>query len=100
MRPQPEKVRRAADTEKPPMPLTPERREQLALKGQALYLKYCGLNGEGICAESFAEYHLLRGETEVVTDFLAFLQQRLQTPDEHTANTERLLKKVQGLLGE
>jgi len=64
--------------------LTEKRRSQLALKGQLLYAKYCNLNGNGICAESFAEYHMLRGEYIVVTDFLEFLTDTLS----HQSNME------------
>lgn len=100
MQPQPAKVRRAPQTEKPTPPLTPERRQQLALKGQALYYKYCGLHGQGIYAESFAEYHLLRGEGEVVEDLAAFLRGRLQQADKYQAYTESPLAKLQALLSD
>lgn len=50
-----------------------ERRALLACKGQRLYDKYCGTKGRGICAESFAEYHIWRGEWVVARDFLVYL---------------------------
>jgi hypothetical protein len=56
-----------------------ERRAFLARKGQLLYGKYCGTDGHGICAESFAEYHIWRGEFVVACDFLAFLAVQAET---------------------
>jgi len=84
------------------MDLTDERRAQLADKGKRLYHKYCGLNGNGICADSFAEYHALRGEYEVVADFLDFLRQAVTTESdpEKIEMTEQLIKRVEGLLDE
>lgn len=82
------------------MELTDERRAQLAAKGKRLYQKYCGLHGKGICADSFAEYHALRGEYEVVTDFLEFLRQVITTEsDSAKINiTEKLIKRIEALL--
>jgi hypothetical protein len=79
--------------------MTPQRRAFLALKGQLLYGKYCGTRGEGICAESFAVYHLGRGEADVVEEFLAFLEGRLAAlrvadPGQRLAMTERLVSRV------
>ncbi len=54
--------------------LSPEARARLALKGRILYGKFCGTDGKGICAESFAIYHIWRGESEVARDLLAFLE--------------------------
>ena len=54
--------------------LAPERRAMLAEKGQRLYGKFCGTGGRGICAESFAVYHLGRGEAVVAADLLAYLE--------------------------
>src|SRR5258707_10397860 len=54
--------------------ISAERRASLARKGQILYGKYCGTHGEGICSESFAEYHIWRGELVVARDFLIFLK--------------------------
>ena len=56
--------------------VAPERRAFLATKGKLLYSKYCDTSGKGICAESFAEYHLWRGEYVVVRDLLVFLQEQ------------------------
>lgn len=50
--------------------LAPERRAMLAEKGRRL----CGTRGRGICAESFAVYHLGRGEAVVAADLLAYLE--------------------------
>lgn len=77
--------------------LTDTRRIQLALKGELLYEKYCDLHGKGICAESFAEYHMLRGEYVVVTDFLDFLYGKLSTQTNRQI-TEDLIHKVEALL--
>ena len=54
--------------------LAPERRSMLAEKGRRLYGKYCGTRGRGVCAESFAVYHLGRGEAVVAADLLAYLE--------------------------
>src|SRR5260221_14423702 len=54
--------------------ISAERRSTLARKGQTLYGKYCGTHGEGICSESFAEYHIWRGELVVARDFVIFLK--------------------------
>ena len=54
--------------------LAPERRAMLAEKGRRLYGKFCGTGGRGICAESFAVYHLGRGEAVVAADLLAYLE--------------------------
>ena len=83
-----------------------ERREQLARKGQALYGKYCGTKGRGICAESFVEYHMWRGEFAVARDFLEFQRTQLevlrQSPDEgnQLPITEQLISRIEELLGE
>lgn len=87
-----------------------ERRRILARKGEVLYGKYCGTGGRGICAESFAEYHVWRGEYAVARDFLVFLAVQLDTlhqtspsTDEiqaQLAMTERLIARIQALLGE
>jgi hypothetical protein len=88
----------------------PERREVLAEKGKRLYAKYCGTDGKGICAESFAEYHIWRGELAVARDLLEFLatqidalrQEVSDSPDldEQLHMTERLIQRIQALLGE
>ena len=54
--------------------LAPERRAMLAEKGRRLYGKYCGTRGRGVCAESFAVYHLGRGEAVAAADLLAYLE--------------------------
>ena len=80
--------------------LTEERRNQLARKGQLLYGKYCGLHGKGICAESFAEYHVVRGEYVIVTDFLAFLHCVLKTEVDpgNVQITEQLIERIESML--
>ena len=90
--------------------VSPERREFLAEKGRRLYGKYCGLHGEGICAESFAEYHIWRGELQVARDFLVFLNMQVEmlrqlsvndpTNDPQLRITERLIARISHLLGE
>jgi hypothetical protein len=82
------------------MELTDERRQLLARKGERLYSKFCGLNGEGICAESFAEYHALRGEFIVVTDFLEFLHDALERESDaaRIRITQELICRVEALL--
>ena len=87
----------------------PERRALLAIKGQRLYGKYCGTNGRGICAESFAEYHIWRGELIVARDLLAYLNVQMAclrqtiptTPEvENRLHiTEGLVERIAALLG-
>ena len=57
--------------------LPPERRAQLARKGQILYGKSCGPDGRGTFAESFARYQLSLGNIGIVRDLLQFLENRL-----------------------
>jgi len=83
--------------------LTPELRARLALKGRILYGKFCGTGGRGICAESFALYHIWRGEAEVARDLLAFLDAQVVALKEHDphgklALTEELARRVTGHL--
>ena len=84
-------------------PLTPERRTMLGQKGRTLYGKYCGTGGRGICAESFAVYHLDKGEFAPVHDLLAFLKRQIEQlrhndPDGRLAMTmglaERICKRI------
>lgn len=83
-----------------------ERREKMALKGRRLYEKYCGLDGKGICAESFAEYHISLGELVIARDFLVYLHERLETlrsqnaPANLITMIERLIRQIRGHLGE
>jgi hypothetical protein len=58
--------------------LPEEQRARLAIKGKLLYRKFCGTGGKGICAESFALYHLWRGEPEVALDLLSFLEAEME----------------------
>jgi hypothetical protein len=90
--------------------ISEERREALALKGRVLYGKYCGLKGHGICAESFAEYHIWRGELVVARDLLAYLSvqaERLQAEAEQDDTftqqceiTNGLIERIGALLGQ
>ena len=82
--------------------VSPERRAFLARKGQRLYGKYCGTDGRGICAESFAEYHVWRGELVVVHDFLAFLDMQLDAVQdtERLHMTVRLVERIRAMVEE
>jgi hypothetical protein len=88
--------------------VTPERRAELAIRGKRLYAKYCGTSGTGICAESFAEYHVWRGELVIARDLLVYLYaQRDQLSEasnqrlvERLAMTEELITRIKALLGE
>jgi hypothetical protein len=77
-----------------------ELRARLAIKGKLLYGKFCGTGGRGICADSFALYHLWRGEPEVALDLLAFLEAEIQTlriedPNGRLALTEDLASRLE-----
>lgn len=79
--------------------LTPERRVMLAHKAQRLYGKFCGTGGRGICVESFAVYHIGRGETVVAEDLVAYLDEvvmELEQYDPHNrlAATRGLVARV------
>jgi hypothetical protein len=63
--------------------LSPEVRARLAQKGRILYTKFCGTDGKGICAESFALHHIWRGEGEVARDLLAFLETEVVALRDH-----------------
>jgi hypothetical protein len=86
-----------------------ERRAFLARKGQLLYGKYCGTQGRGICAVSFAEYHVWRGEYVVACDFLSFLAAQAETLRQEVGLdcavadrldiTEQLIERIETLLG-
>jgi hypothetical protein len=88
----------------------PDRRAFLAQKGQRLYGKYCGTKGTGICAESFAEYHIWRGELVIARDFLVYLSTQIDGLRSSVATmpevepqlimTERLIDRIESLLGE
>ena len=85
--------------------MTPERRRMLAEKGRTLYGKFCGTGGRGICAESFACYHLERGEAEVVADLIAHLEARIarltqSDPDARLPMTRGLLERLTRRLAE
>ncbi len=67
-----------------------ERRAELAQRGRLLLEKFCGTDGKGICAESFAEYHLWRGEYRVVQDFLVYLRVRLDEFRQNNHQSERV----------
>ncbi len=92
------------------VPVDNERRAFLAQKGKILYAKYCGTQGHGICSESFAEYHIWRGEYVVAQDFLVYLEAQLtnlqviSNTDEQAAYqltiTQGLVDRIKSLLGE
>lgn len=77
--------------------VTPERREMLAEKGRRLYGKYCGTGGRGVCSESFAVYHIGRGESVVAADLLAYLESR--AGDLLVADPEGRGAMTRGLIG-
>jgi hypothetical protein len=87
-----------------------ERRQELVVRGQRLYGKYCGTGGKGICAESFAEYHIWRGEYQVARDLLEFLHDQLSklqakpnlddTENARLLMTIELVTRIQNHLGE
>ena len=79
--------------------LAPERRAMLAGKGRRLYGKFCGTRGRGICAESFAVYHIGRGETGVAEDLVAYLERtaaelEAADPDGRLAATRALTARI------
>jgi hypothetical protein len=79
--------------------LSPEQRARLAHKGRLLYGKSCGTGGTGICAESFALYHISKGEAEVAKDLLTFLETQVAAlrehdPDWKLAMTEELASRL------
>jgi hypothetical protein len=74
--------------------LSPEQRARLAHKGRLLYGKFCGTGGTGICAESFALYHIGKGEAEVARDLLAFLETRVAALQEHDPNGKRAMTEA------
>jgi hypothetical protein len=86
------------------------RRKFLANKGMVLYAKYCGTRGHGICSESFAEYHIWRGEYIVARDFLAYLEIQLTDLRQQAKHdtqaafqltiTQGLFDRIHALLGE
>jgi hypothetical protein len=79
--------------------LSPEKRARLAEKGRILYRKSCGVTGKKTCAESFALFHVGRGETEVARDLLAFLETeagalRIGDPEGRLRPTEELAARI------
>lgn len=87
--------------------VSPERRAMLGQKGRRLYAKYCGTDGKGICAESFAEYHIWCGELVIARDLLEFLSAQIAVLrknedllNEKLLMTERLIERIEALLGE
>ena len=83
--------------------LSPEQRTRLAHKGRLLYGKSYGTGGTGICAKSFALYHIWKGEAEVARDLLAFLETRVAAlrehdPDGKRAMTDELANRLRGHL--
>lgn len=79
--------------------LGPERRAALADKGRRLYGKFCGTGGRGICAESFAVYHIGRGESAVAEDLALYLGCEVALlesadPDARLASARGLLTRI------
>lgn len=82
-----------------PVDPTPDRRASLADKGRKLYGKFCGTGGRGICAESFAVYHIGRGEPDVAEDLVAHLERvaaelEATDPDGRLAATRGLAARI------
>jgi hypothetical protein len=82
---------------------SPQRRARLAEKGRRLYRKSCGATGKRTCAESFALFHIQRGEAVVARDLLAFLAAeavglRRDDPEGRLAPTEALTAVIRGHL--
>jgi hypothetical protein len=78
---------------------TPEHRARLAEKGRILYRKSCGAGGKKTCAESFANYHMSRGEADVALDLLAFLETEAQAlrrgdPEGRLGPTQELAARI------
>ena len=76
-----------------------ELRARLARKGKILFEKFCGTNGRGICAESFALYHIWRGEGQVARDFLTYLDARIESlklsdPDDRIEHARELASRI------
>ena len=92
------------------VPVAEARRAFLAQKGKILYAKYCGTKGHGICSESFAEYHIWRGEYVVARDFLGYLETQLTNLRQEAQTdlqaafqltiTQGLVDRIKSLLGE
>ncbi|MGL4463238.1 MAG: hypothetical protein ACRC1K_13905 [Planctomycetia bacterium] len=85
--------------------LAQERRVMLADKARRLYGKFCGTGGRGICAESFAVYHISRGEATVAVDLAAYLDgvvSELESTDPHgrLAATRGLAARIRRHLAE
>jgi hypothetical protein len=79
------------------------RRARLAEKGRILYGKSCGRKGNRTCVESFALYHIERGEAEIARDLLAFLENRTEVlrssdPEGQLARTDELAARIRQYL--
>ena len=75
------------------------RRARLAEKGRILYRKSCGTSGKQTCAESFALFHIGRGDVDVARDLLAFLETeaealRVADPEGRLGPTAELAARV------
>ena len=80
-----------------------ERRARLAEKGRILYAKACGMKGKKTCVESFALYHIGRGEAEIARDLLAFLETKSEAlrssdPECQLAHTDELAARIRQYL--
>jgi hypothetical protein len=76
-----------------------DRRARLAGKGRILYRKSCGAGGKKTCAESFALFHIGRGELDIARDLLAFLETeaealRLHDSEQRLEPTEDLAARI------
>lgn len=85
--------------------LMPERRAMLAAKARRLYGKFCGTGGRGICVESFAVYHIGRGEAVVAEDLVEYLDRviaelKQDDPSGRLAATQGLAARIRRHLSE
>jgi hypothetical protein len=79
------------------------RRARLAERGRILYGKSCAPKGKRTCVESFALYHIGRGEAEIARDLLGFLETesealRSYDPDGQLARTDELAARIRQYL--
>jgi hypothetical protein len=82
-----------------------EQRARLAHKSRLLHGKSCGTDGRGVCAESFALYHIWRGESEVARDLLAYRDARIEAlqiddPAGRLPWTQELARRIRQHLAE
>ena len=82
--------------------LSVEKRALLRRKGEILYGKSCGIEGDGLCAESFARFQLKLGHVEVIDDLIAYLERQVallerDDPHQRLSMTMSLLDRIRDL---